>query len=86
MDGADAEALQRLAMLRGGRVAFVLREAIARVGGIERDHQAVARYFGEDGGGGDGGGARIALDEVALRHGRVRQRQAVNERDIGTGG
>src|SRR5271168_1195471 len=52
-------------MLSGG-VALVLRQAVLRIDGVPFFHASVAMGLGEDGGGGDGNAASVAMNERFL--------------------
>ena len=71
------------AVLRGA-VAFVAGEAVLRELGVELAHEAVAIDLGDDGGGGDGDGKRVAVDDTGLRAGVVNA-HGVDEEMVGRG-
>src|ERR1700691_3328838 len=64
MQGARSEPRQR-GNMSARRIAGVLGKAIAGVGGVEANHQRVARHFGDDRGGGDRQRLAIAADDRA---------------------
>jgi len=66
----------------GGGVALVLGEAVARVGGVQRDHAAVPRDLGEDRGSGDAVAPLVSLHEGPLRE-RGADGDAAVDRDEG---
>jgi hypothetical protein len=50
----------------GGGIALVGGEAVLGVEEVEVSHEGVAVDFGDDGGGGDGEGERVAVEEAGL--------------------
>src|SRR5262249_61230267 len=60
-------------------VAFVLREAVLRELRVGFEHEAVARDFGDDRRGRDGGASSVTVDEIALRAWQGRQRDEVRD-------
>lgn len=73
-------------MWRGGHVAFVFGESIAGKLAIKIDHEAVARDFGDDAGGGDGITAGVAIDEGSLGMFECADVGAVDQSVFGAGG
>ena len=71
-------------MLRSG-VTLVIAEAVLRKLVVVFGHEAVARDFGEDAGGGDRKAFRVAIDQRRLGIERGENMRAVDERVIGTG-
>lgn len=78
MQGRDADALDRLAVLGGG-VADVLLETPTRVPFGSSPHVAVAGDLGDHRGGGNRGAGAVALDHGAVRHGALAQRETVDQ-------
>ena len=68
VEGGGAEGDEGAEVLRGG-VPLVRGEAVAGMRGVERADEAVAVDLGDNGGGGDGEGERVAVDELGLRAG-----------------
>jgi hypothetical protein len=74
----DAEALDRVAVLRG-RVAHVRGELPAGVHGVGAVHEPVARDLRDDRRGRDGGAGGVAVDDRALLVAEVGHREAVDQ-------
>ena len=85
MVGGGAETAEGVEV-GAGAVAFVLGEAIAGELGVEGEAEAVAGYFGEDGGAGDEEAARVAFDEGVVGDGEALDGEAVDEGVVGEGG
>ena len=66
--------------VRLGAVALVCGETIAGIARLQRQHFAVARDFGDDGGGGNAGLAGISTDNGAGGNGKRRGEFAVYQR------
>ena len=73
-----AEPRERCDVLLHG-VSLVLREAVARVGGVELAHHRVARGLREDRRRRDGEAQRVAFDDALLRDRHVLQAPRVDE-------
>jgi hypothetical protein len=68
-----------------GGIAFVFAEAIARIGLVQLQHQAIPCDLGDDRGGGDRGADPVAPDDGPLGHWQAGQPPAVDEQQIGRG-
>ena len=84
MDGTGALAGEGVQVL-GGAVAFVTAEAVVGVEVVEGEHHAVAGDFGDDGGGGDGKGEGVAVDDAVMREGHFGKSEGVDEGVLGGG-
>ncbi len=83
--GCSTEAGEGCAVFRR-RVAPVAFPSIARVALREPRHEAIARHFGENGGGGDGEARAITSWQAAHRAGKIRRHCAVDQCEIGAKG
>lgn len=72
--------------MHGGAIAFMLAEFVARIPRIHLDHDAVARDFGEDAGGGDAEAEPVATHQRRLWNGEGANRETVDQHVIGYGG
>ena len=66
----------------GGGVALVAIVAVARIGGVVRQHLAIARHLGDDRRGGNGAAAAIAVQHAALRDQQVGNAERVDEHEV----
>ncbi len=84
MEGAGAVLAEGAAVLWRG-VALMGGEPVLRVESVQLAHERIAVNFGNDGGGGDGEGERVAVEEPGLGAGVV-DAQGVDEEVIGRAG
>ncbi len=82
MQWTDAEAAKGVVVL-GRAVALMAIKAVVGVVPFERDHQPVARHFGDDRCGGDRQALRIALDDGAGFAVETRRTVAVDDHEFG---
>lgn len=78
MDGRGAELGEGPKVLGSG-VAFVIPEAVLGIFFVQFGHEAVARDFGEDAGGGDGKTFGVAIDQGGLGMERGKDVRAVDQ-------
>jgi len=67
----------------GSAITFVAFEAVCGILAREGIHDAVARHFGDDGGGGDAEAGAVAADDFFLQDGEFWNEGAVHEDVIG---
>ena len=82
MDGAGTVLGERGEVVAGA-VASVVCEAVVWVVLVMLVHHAVARYFRDDGCGGDGGAAGVSMDDGFLGTGFLGQDNGVDQQEVG---
>ena len=64
-------------------ITFVAGEAILRILRVERGHETVAGYFGDDAGRGDAQAECVSGHQCGVRHGKPAHGEAVDQRVVG---